>query len=148
MVDNKGQHSINMAAQAAVIAARGKLGFNAKWIIEMGEETGSPGLKQLCREHKALLAADLLIASDGPRLSAERPTVFLGARGAIAFASTDGHIGVISPDGAVETIGDAFCSKGTKSGVAGLTPVTGGGLAVVCDSGTVALLSGSGIVHP
>jgi acetylornithine deacetylase/succinyl-diaminopimelate desuccinylase-like protein len=83
VVDNKGQHAINMAAQAAVIAARGKLGFNAKWIIEMGEETGSPGLKALCREHKALLAADLLIASDGPRLSAERPTVFLGARGAI-----------------------------------------------------------------
>lgn len=82
VVDNKGQHSINMAAQAAVIAARGKLGFNAKWIIEMGEETGSPGLHQVCAANKALLAADFLIASDGPRLSATRPTVFLGARGA------------------------------------------------------------------
>ena len=82
VVDNKGQHSINMAAQAAVIAARGKLGFNAKWIIEMGEETGSPGLHQVCADNKELLAADFLIASDGPRLSATRPTVFLGARGA------------------------------------------------------------------
>ncbi|KAF0231202.1 MAG: hypothetical protein FD175_1071 [Beijerinckiaceae bacterium] len=82
VVDNKGQHSINMAAQAAVIAARGKLGFNAKWIIEMGEETGSPGLREVCEANNALLAADLLIASDGPRLSATRPTVFLGARGA------------------------------------------------------------------
>jgi acetylornithine deacetylase/succinyl-diaminopimelate desuccinylase-like protein len=82
VVDNKGQHSINMAAQAAVIAARGSLGFNAKWIIEMGEETGSPGLREVCEANKTLLAADLLIASDGPRLSATRPTVFLGARGA------------------------------------------------------------------
>jgi acetylornithine deacetylase/succinyl-diaminopimelate desuccinylase-like protein len=82
VVDNKGQHAINMAAQAAVIATRGRLGFNAKWIIEMGEETGSPGLHAVCAANRALLAADLLIASDGPRLSAARPTVFLGARGA------------------------------------------------------------------
>jgi len=82
VVDNKGQHSINMAAQAAVIDARGHLGFNAKWIIEMGEETGSPGLHQVCEANKELLAADILIASDGPRLSAGRPTMFLGARGA------------------------------------------------------------------
>lgn len=83
VVDNKGQHSVNIAAQAAVIATRGRLGFNAKWIIEMGEEMGSPGLREVCEANKALLKADLLIASDGPRLSANRPTVFLGARGGI-----------------------------------------------------------------
>src|SRR5436853_1095942 len=33
VVDNKGQHTINIAAQAAVLAERGKLGFNAKWQI-------------------------------------------------------------------------------------------------------------------
>ena len=44
--DNKGQHSINLAALAAVREARGgKLGFNAKFIIEMGEEIGSPDLR-------------------------------------------------------------------------------------------------------
>ncbi len=42
VVDNKGQHILNLAAQRAVIATRGKLGFNAKWLIEMGEELGSP----------------------------------------------------------------------------------------------------------
>ncbi|RTL73169.1 MAG: M20 peptidase family dipeptidase [Hyphomicrobiales bacterium] len=83
VVDNKGQHLLNFAAQKAVLAARGKLGFNAKWLIEMGEELGSPGLKEACEAHKDLLAADLLIASDGPRVSAERPTLFLGARGAM-----------------------------------------------------------------
>ncbi len=83
VVDNKGQHLINIAAQRAVIATRGKLGFNAKWLIEMGEEMGSPGLKEVCEAHKDLLKADLLVASDGPRVAAERPTLFLGARGAL-----------------------------------------------------------------
>ncbi len=82
VVDNKGQHSINMAAQKAVIDARGKLGFNAKWIIEMGEETGSPDLAEIAATYRDLLAGDLLVASDGPRPVASRPCVFLGARGA------------------------------------------------------------------
>jgi acetylornithine deacetylase/succinyl-diaminopimelate desuccinylase-like protein len=81
VVDNKGQHTINIAAQAAVIETRGKLGFNAKWLIEMGEETGSPGLRELCAEQRELFAADVLIGSDGPRLAADRPTIFLGSRG-------------------------------------------------------------------
>lgn len=85
VVDNKGQHAINLAGQAAVLATRGKLGFNAKWLIEMGEETGSPGLREVCSRHKDLLASDVLIASDGPRLNAERPTIFLGSRGGASF---------------------------------------------------------------
>jgi acetylornithine deacetylase/succinyl-diaminopimelate desuccinylase-like protein len=80
--DNKGQHTINMTALGAVIEERGRLGFNAKWLIEMGEETGSGGLRELCRENRHAFAADVLIASDGPRLAEQRPTVFLGARGA------------------------------------------------------------------
>lgn len=88
IADNKGQHAINMTAQAAIIATRGKLGFNAKWLIEMGEETGSPGLREICRENPNLFKADLLIASDGPRLSAGRPIVFLGARGALSLDLT------------------------------------------------------------
>jgi acetylornithine deacetylase/succinyl-diaminopimelate desuccinylase-like protein len=80
--DNKGQHSINMAALRAVKQARGgKLGFNAKFIIETGEEIGSPDLRRVCEAHREELKADLFLASDGPRLSAERPTIFLGCRG-------------------------------------------------------------------
>ncbi|OOG53435.1 M20 family metallopeptidase [Polaromonas sp. C04] len=85
IADNKGQHSVNLQALANVLHTRGRLGFNAKYLIEMGEETGSPGLRELCEAHKALFAADLLIASDGPRLRAERPTVFLGSRGSMNF---------------------------------------------------------------
>lgn len=85
VVDNKGQHLINLSALSAVLETRGKLGFNAKYLIEMGEESGSPGLRELCSEEKDLFKADVLIASDGPRLNAERPTVFLGARGGVTF---------------------------------------------------------------
>jgi acetylornithine deacetylase/succinyl-diaminopimelate desuccinylase-like protein len=81
--DNKGQHTINLAAAAAAIAARGRLGFNLKVLIETGEETGSPGLREFCLENKAPLKADVLIASDGPRLQPGQPTVFLGSRGAL-----------------------------------------------------------------
>jgi len=88
VADNKGQHSVNMQALASVLQTRGRLGFNAKYLIEMGEETGSPGLRELCAAHRARLRADLLIASDGPRLRAERPTVFLGSRGSINFDLT------------------------------------------------------------
>ena len=84
--DNKGQHSILLGALASVAAARqGKLGFNVKLLLETGEEVGSPGLRAACRELRAELAADVLIASDGPRLSAQRPTIFLGSRGSINF---------------------------------------------------------------
>jgi acetylornithine deacetylase/succinyl-diaminopimelate desuccinylase-like protein len=85
VVDNKGQHAINLAALRAVLDTRGKLGFNAKYLIETGEETGSPGLRALCRRERERFRADVLIGSDGPRLNAERPTIFLGTRGAFAF---------------------------------------------------------------
>ena len=83
--DNKGQHSINVAALGQVLAARGRLGFNVKWLIETGEETGSPGLRARVRSERTALAADVFIASDGPRLAAARPTLFLGSRGAFNF---------------------------------------------------------------
>lgn len=87
--DNKGQHSINLAALAAVLDARGgRLGFNVTWLIETGEETGSPGLAAFCAAHRRELAADLLLASDGPRLRADASTVFLGSRGVINFDLT------------------------------------------------------------
>ena len=94
VVDNKGQHVININALRAVLESRGKLGFNAKYLIEMGEESGSPGLRELCADEAQLFRADVLVASDGPRLNAERPTVFLGARGVITF-----DLSIVARDG-------------------------------------------------
>src|SRR6476620_10335974 len=82
--DNKGQHSINLSALRAVREARGgRLGFNVKFIVETGEEIGSPDLRQVCEQLRDELKADLFLASDGPRLAADRPTVFLGCRGGV-----------------------------------------------------------------
>jgi acetylornithine deacetylase/succinyl-diaminopimelate desuccinylase-like protein len=86
--DNKGQHAVNLAALAQVLAVRGRLGFNCKVLLEMGEESGSPGLDSICAAHREALAADVLIASDGPRLALDRPTIFLGARGGLSFHLT------------------------------------------------------------
>ena len=84
--DNKGQHTINLFALESVLKARdGKLGYNVKILFEMSEEVGSKGLEQFCFEQKEALKADLFLASDGPRLNAKTPTIFLGSRGVCQF---------------------------------------------------------------
>ncbi|MEZ8006104.1 MAG: M20 family metallopeptidase [Amylibacter sp.] len=83
--DNKGQHLINFKALAAVLETQGKLGFNFKVLFETGEEIGSPGLKDFCKNHSQKLKADVFIASDGPRISPHTPTIFTGSRGGINF---------------------------------------------------------------
>jgi acetylornithine deacetylase/succinyl-diaminopimelate desuccinylase-like protein len=83
--DNKAQHTINMAAMEAVLATRGHLGFNAKIIIEMAEENVSLGLGDIIAANREAFDADLLVASDGPRVNPDRPTVSLGARGGENF---------------------------------------------------------------
>lgn len=86
IADNKAQHTINFAALAEVLRQRdGKLGYNVKVILEMGEETGSPGLKEVARQYRDKLKADLFIGSDGPRVNAPTPTMFLGSRGGCNF---------------------------------------------------------------
>jgi acetylornithine deacetylase/succinyl-diaminopimelate desuccinylase-like protein len=122
--DNKGQHSINMAALAQVIETRGRLGFNAKMLIEMGEEIGSPGLRALCGEHREKLAADLFLASDGPRQSPDVADVSLGNRGGISFdllvklrdgSRHSGHYGGLIEDPGV-TLAHALASIADRRG--------------------------------
>lgn len=83
--DNKGQHSINIAAIDAVLKARGRLGFNSRIFLETSEETGSRGLRETAETHREALKADVLIGSDGPRLVPGEPTIFMGTRGAMNF---------------------------------------------------------------
>ncbi|HEV7268202.1 MAG TPA: M20/M25/M40 family metallo-hydrolase [Falsiroseomonas sp.] len=80
--DNKGQHAINLAALEAVLAERGgRLGANIKLVIETAEERGSKGLRDFVAANRDMLAADALIASDGPRVVPELPTIATGTRG-------------------------------------------------------------------
>ncbi|MEU0478821.1 M20 family metallopeptidase [Streptosporangium sp. NPDC006013] len=85
--DNKGQHAINLAALEQVLVAReGRLGFNVTVLMDMGEEIGSPGLRDVCTAlAEGELAADVLLASDGTRVSEQSPTLVLGTRGEVSF---------------------------------------------------------------
>jgi acetylornithine deacetylase/succinyl-diaminopimelate desuccinylase-like protein len=86
--DNKAQHTINMAVLNAIIEERGALGFNAKFIVEMGEENGSRGLREIIEANREAFRADVLIGSDGPRASPDKPTLTLGSRGGVTFQLT------------------------------------------------------------
>jgi acetylornithine deacetylase/succinyl-diaminopimelate desuccinylase-like protein len=84
--DNKGQHALNLTALEAVLAERGgALGFNLKLVLETSEERGSTGLRAFVRQHAGRLKANVLIASDGPRVTAEVPTIATGTRGTYHF---------------------------------------------------------------
>lgn len=83
--DNKGQHLVNLAALRLLLAEQGSLGFNLTFLFETGEEIGSPGLAEFVAAHRDELRADVLIASDGPRLDAATPTIFLGSRGGLGL---------------------------------------------------------------
>jgi acetylornithine deacetylase/succinyl-diaminopimelate desuccinylase-like protein len=85
--DNKGQHTLSLAALGHTITARGgRLGYNVTVLLETGEETGSPGLRDFCQRERECLRANLFIACDGPRVHARRPTLFLGSRGLVNFS--------------------------------------------------------------
>lgn len=83
--DNKAQHTINLAALKCVLETRGRLGFNVVALFETGEERGSPGLHAFCEANRELFPADVLIASDGPRIDPEIPTLYGGTRGVFNF---------------------------------------------------------------
>jgi acetylornithine deacetylase/succinyl-diaminopimelate desuccinylase-like protein len=133
-VDNKGQHLIAVEALRAAMAERGgTLGFNAKVLVETGEEQGSPGLREVLRQHRAALAADVFIGLDGPRQATFMPEMRLGARGGVAFdmvvhlrdhAHHSGHWGGVLKDPAFR-LAHALASIVTPEGrilVEGWTP--------------------------
>ena len=109
--DNKGQHALNLSALEAVLAERGgSLGFNLKLVLETSEERGSTGLRQFVAEQADRLVADVLIASDGPRVMPEVPTIATGTRGIFNFDLVvnlrpggvhSGHWGGLTTDPAV-----------------------------------------------
>lgn len=109
--DNKGQHALNLAALEAVLGERsGRLGFNLRLLLETSEERGSVGLRAFVAARRAELAADVLIASDGPRVAPDTPTIATGTRGTFHFdlavrlragGAHSGHWGGIAKDPAI-----------------------------------------------
>jgi len=161
--DNKGQHAINISALEAVLAERGgRLGFNLKMVLETAEERGSTGLRDFVAAHPQELAADVLIASDGPRVMPDVPTIATGTRGTFHFQLVldlrpggvhSGHWGGLTRDPAVllsHAIGTIMDARGkilvrdwlpangvpasVRQVLAGC-PVGGGGDAATIDEG-------------
>lgn len=79
--DDKGDIISRLAALRAVREVLGDLPCRVKFLIEGGEEVGSPGLPQFVAEHRDLLAADACIWEAGGVDYQDRPGLMLGMRG-------------------------------------------------------------------
>jgi acetylornithine deacetylase/succinyl-diaminopimelate desuccinylase-like protein len=77
--DNKGQHLSNVLGAMDAVRA-GRQQWKVKIILDGEEEHGSPNLEAIARAHRARLAADVLIGSDGPKQK-NAPTLVMGVRG-------------------------------------------------------------------
>ena len=83
--DNKGQHLAQLLALEALLACHGRLPCNVIVLLEGEEEVGSPHMPGFAREHRAELAADLVIVSDGPVHNSGRSCLVFGVRGVASF---------------------------------------------------------------
>ena len=97
--DNKGQLLCHVLAAKAWLATAGAPPINLKFIFEGEEESGSRSLGSFVREHRAMLAADLVYISDGGLHPSGAPTISLGNRGILGItlvaqgADRDNHSG-------------------------------------------------------
>jgi acetylornithine deacetylase/succinyl-diaminopimelate desuccinylase-like protein len=111
--DDKGQFLVHIKAVQSLLASGGELPVNVKFVIEGEEEIGSAHLAPFLREHRELLAADMLVISDSAMFAPGIPSVLYGLRGLAYFqidltgASGDLHSGVFG--GAVPNPGFELC---------------------------------------
>ncbi len=80
--DDKGQSFAHVKAVAAVLAERGELPINVKFIIEGEEESGGEAIESFVREDAGkLLAADAVLVSDSAMFSPGQPSLVYGLKG-------------------------------------------------------------------
>ena len=105
--DDKSPIVAMLSALDALRAARMAPTVNIKFFFEGGEEAGSPNLSQLLIRHRALLAADAWIFSDGPVHQSRKMQVVFGVRGSYGVEMTvygpsralhSGHYGNWAPN--------------------------------------------------
>lgn len=78
--DDKGQLFMHIKAFEYMVREAG-LKHNVKFILEGEEEIGSPSLAKWAREHKDMLAADIILVSDTTMISESVPSINCGMRG-------------------------------------------------------------------
>lgn len=80
-IDDKGEFVSRLAAFDAYRATHAALPYRMKFLVEGGEEVGSPGMERFVRNHADMLAADACIWEAGGIDAGGRPLVGLGLRG-------------------------------------------------------------------
>lgn len=108
--DNKGQLLAHVLAVKAFRDTGTPLPISMKFLFEGEEESGSPSLPDFVARHRDLLAADLVVTSDGPKHETGRPMVFFGLRGLLYIELIargpnrdlhSGHYGGLAPNPAM-----------------------------------------------
>jgi acetylornithine deacetylase/succinyl-diaminopimelate desuccinylase-like protein len=78
--DDKGQLFMHLKAFEYLVN-KGLVNHNIKFILEGEEEIGSPSLAEWAREHKDMLACDIMLVSDTTMISEKVPSINCGMRG-------------------------------------------------------------------
>lgn len=113
--DDKGQSYVHVKAVAAMLAERGELPINVKFIIEGEEESGGEAIERYVREDGAReLGCDAILVSDSSMYRPGQPSLIYGLKGLcymeikVAGPNRDLHSG--SFGGAVQNPGNALAS--------------------------------------
>lgn len=111
--DDKGQAFMHIKAFEYLVR-KGLMRHNIKFILEGEEEIGSPSLARWAKDHKDLLACDIMLVSDTTMIGENTPSINCGMRG-LAYVEVEvtgpnkdlhsGHYG-----GAVVNPINALCS--------------------------------------
>jgi acetylornithine deacetylase/succinyl-diaminopimelate desuccinylase-like protein len=86
--DNKAQFFSHLKGMESTLAAEGRLPVNVKVCLDGEEEVGSPNLEPFVVAHRELLAADLVIVSDGAMAGPGKPILEYALRGIITAEVT------------------------------------------------------------
>jgi len=110
--DDKAQVHMHVRATEAILATRGRLPVNLKFLFEGDEEMSSAHLDQWLEENRARLGADLAVISDTGFFEGNLPAITIGLRGISYFqvdvlgTAVDLHSGVFG--GAVQNPANAL----------------------------------------
>jgi acetylornithine deacetylase/succinyl-diaminopimelate desuccinylase-like protein len=111
--DDKGQIHLHLKAAEALLASRGSLPVNVKYLFEGEEEITSVHLDRWLEANRDRLAADLVVISDTGFFDGNLPAITVGLRGImyaqidVAGPTVDLHSGVYG--GAVANPANALC---------------------------------------
>lgn len=85
--DDKGQSLTHIFSAASILAVKGKLPLNLKFILEGEEEIGSSALSKFLEseENRRLIAADVILVSDTDKPGADLPGITYGLRGVVGY---------------------------------------------------------------